>query len=376
MLNRHQDTGKDAVRDEIAGLRSQLADMGPVDKGLEEEVGRLCNSRAMRAVRAIVDSVASTDVTVLVWGESGVGKDIIPKLLHWASPRRHHSFVKVNCAALPLELLESELFGYERGAFTGAHRQKAGKFSLANKGTIFLDEIGELPWPLQAKLLHILQDREFSRLGSEDTVRVDVRVVAATNKDLARLVQQRLFREDLYYRLNVVNIHVLPLRERREEIPFLVDYFLQRFSQQYGRLRTRVSAETMRRFMEYPWPGNIRELENTVKRIVVLGSDDWAADELVVRSHADEPAPPVATRPTKPLLDGRFEIDDGLGLKEIGRRAAAMAERLALLRVLADVRWNRREAARRLKVNYKTILSKIDEYQIKGADATIMSPRE
>jgi transcriptional regulator with GAF, ATPase, and Fis domain len=283
--------------------------------------------------------------------------------------------VKVNCAALPLELLESELFGYERGAFTGAHRQKAGKFSLANKGTIFLDEIGELPWPLQAKLLHILQDREFSRLGSEETVRVDARVVAATNKDLARLVQQRLFREDLYYRLNVVNIHVLPLRERREEIPFLVDYFMQRFSQQYGRPRTCVSAETMRRFMEYPWPGNIRELENTVKRIVVLGSDDWVADELVVTTPADDPPPPGKATPASPVPDRRDELD-GLGLKEIGRRAAARAERLALLQVLADVRWNRREAARRLKVNYKTILSKIDEYQIKGADATIMSPRE
>jgi transcriptional regulator with GAF, ATPase, and Fis domain len=328
-----------------------------------EEEWRFTNSPAMRAVKAIIDSAAATDVTVLVWGESGVGKEIIPRLLHWKSPRRDRPFVKVNCAALPLELLESELFGYERGAFTGAHRQKAGKFALANKGTIFLDEVGELPWPLQAKLLHILQDREFSPLGSEETTRVDVRVVAASNQDVGHLVQQRLFREDLYYRLNVVNIHVPALRHRREEIPFLVDYFLRRFSQQYGRRRTAVSAETMRRFMEYTWHGNIRELENTVKRIVVLGSEAWVAEELVDGASPGLPPPPVEAPATYPVIDGAHD-GNGLGLKEISRRAAETAERIALQHVLGDVRWNRMEAARRLRVNYKTILSKIEKYGI------------
>ena len=359
---------KDTARDEIEGLGSQLAGMPVPDAACGDEEWRFTHSRAMRAVKAIVDNVAATDVTVLVWGESGVGKEIIPRLLHWKSPRRDHPFVKVNCAALPLELLESELFGYERGAFTGAHRQKAGKFALANKGTIFLDEIGELPWPLQAKLLHILQDREFSRLGSEETIRVDVRVVAATNQDLASLVQQRRFREDLYFRLNVIRVHVQALRHRREEIPILVDYFLRRFAQQYGRRSTTVSVETMRRFMEYPWPGNIRELENMMKRIVVLGSEDWVGEELVVGAAPDEIPPPEAAAP-RPSLDDLRDFDalrdfDGLGLKEIGQRAVAVAERIALQRVLGDVRWNRMEAARRLKVNYKTVLSKIEKYGI------------
>jgi two-component system, NtrC family, response regulator AtoC len=362
LRERQEKTGSVVVRDEIDALRSQLADLRGADDWSDEE-WRFTNSRAMRAVKAIVDSVAATDVTVLVWGESGVGKEIIPKLLHRKSPRRDHPFVKVNCAALPLELLESELFGYDRGAFTGAHRQKAGKFAMANKGTIFLDEIGELPWPLQAKLLHILQDREFSRLGSEETIRVDVRVVAATNKDLGLLVQRRLFREDLYYRLNVVNIHVQALQHRREEIPFLVDYFLRQFSQQYGRRRTAVSADTMQRFMEYAWPGNIRELENTVKRIVVLGSEAWVAEELVLgEARGESSASAEATAPTGGFDDLRYVA--GLGLKEIGQRAVAAAERLALQRVLEDVRWNRMEAARRLKVNYKTILSKIEKYGI------------
>jgi two-component system, NtrC family, response regulator AtoC len=367
---REEKTAGDTLRDEIEGLRSQLADQHVSNEWLEEE-WRFANSRAMRAVKMIVDSVAATDVTVLVWGESGVGKEIIPRLLHWKSPRRDHPFVKVNCAALPLELLESELFGYERGAFTGAHRQKAGKFALANRGTIFLDEISELPWPLQAKLLHILQDREFSRLGSEETTRVDVRVVAATNQDLTHLVQRRLFREDLYYRLNVVNLHVPALRHRREEIPFLVDYFLRRSSQQYQRRRTPVSADTMRRFMEYPWPGNIRELENTVKRIVVLGSEAWVAEELFVGTAPCAPPARVEAADTQSLLDDVPNFD-GLGLKEIGRRAVATVERLALQQVLGDVRWNRMEAARRLKVNYKTILSKIEKYGIgrNGRDNT------
>jgi two-component system, NtrC family, response regulator AtoC len=351
------------VQTEVDGLRSQLAGMGTPQDGPEED-WRFTNSPGMRAIKTIIDNVATTDVTVLVSGESGVGKEMILRALHAKSARRSHPFLKVNCAALPLELLESELFGYERGAFTGAHRQKAGKFEVANKGTIFLDEIGDIPWPLQAKLLHVLQDREFSRLGSEQNVRVEARMVAATNQDLAQLVQQRLFREDLYYRLNVVNIRVPPLRRRREEIPLLVDYFLRRFSQQYGRRRSAVSAETMLRFMRYAWPGNIRELENIIKRIVVLETETWVTEELVVGEERPEDDPaPVDAPPRKTVVDDRQEFD-GLGLKEIGRRAAARAERNALQRVLEDVHWNRMEAARRLKVNYKTILNKIVEYGI------------
>ena len=341
---------------EAKELRAQLAVLTSGQPALEEE-WRFANSPAMRVIRATIDRVASTDITVLVWGESGVGKEIIPKLLHSRSPRRDGPLVKVNCAALPLELLESELFGYERGAFTGAHRQKIGRFESANKGTIFLDEIGELPWPLQAKLLHILQDHEFSRLGSAHTIGVDVRVAAATNKDLAQLVQQRLFREDLYYRLNVVNIHVPALRYRREEIPFLVDHFLSKFGRQYGRAHAGVRSETLQHFLQYRWPGNVRELENTIKRIVVLGTEAWILEELRLDAS------------TEPSAGGGQTVEEdpptaGQSLTEIGRRAAADAERLALTRVLEEVHWNRMEAARRLKVNYKTILAKIEEYRI------------
>src|SRR5499426_1475859 len=264
------------------------------------------HSEPMRTVGRIIDGVAPTDVTVLVWGETGVGKEAVAWALHECSPRRDRPFVKVNCAALPLELLESELFGYERGAFTGAHRQKPGKFELANTGTIFLDEIGEMPMPVQAKLLQVLQDREFSRLGSQSDIRVDVRVIAATNKNLARLVQQGSFREDLYYRLNVLNIHVPPLRERQEEIPVLVEYFLDVYSREYGRARGEVSAETMQLFMDYGWRGNVRELENIIKRIVALGNESHVVQELTRRPEELPPIIPesaliaVAEPPTAP----------------------------------------------------------------------------
>jgi transcriptional regulator with PAS, ATPase and Fis domain len=314
------------------------------------------NSIRMLAVKEMIDRVAPTDATVLVWGESGVGKEMVARALHQKSPRRDRPFIKVNSAALPLELLESELFGYERGAFTGAHRQKPGKFELANMGTIFLDEIGEMPAPLQAKLLQVLQDREFARLGSRQDIRVDVRVIAATNKDLGKLVENGSFRQDLYYRLNVVNIHVPPLRERREEIPILLDEFLERYAQQYERPRQKITAATMRLFMNYSWPGNIRELENISKRIELLGSEE-PAQELVLR-----PAPvaePVPTR--RPLAAAASAPESTPTLKQIARKAALEAERAALKEVLDQVHWNRLEAARRLKVSAKTLRRKIQE---------------
>ena len=265
--------------------------------------------------------------------------------------------VHVNCAALPIDLLESELFGHVRGPSRARPRDRAGKFEVANGGTIFLDEIGELPWPLQPKLLRVLAAPGRSP-GSERPhhPRVDVRVVAATNKDLAQLVAQRLFRDDLYYRLNVVNIRVPALRHRREEIPFLVDHFLTKFGQQYGHGHPCVRAETLQHFLHYRWPGNVRELENTIKRIVVLGTEAWVPQELRLDASAEPPDSGGQTVEEEPTA--------GQSLTEIGRRAAAEAERLALTRVLEEVHWNRMEAARRLKVNYKTILAKIEDYQI------------
>jgi two-component system response regulator AtoC len=333
-------------------------------------------SDRMRAVKRVIDNVAPTDVTVLVWGETGVGKEIVAWCLHDGSPRRDRPFVKVNCAALPLELLESELFGYERGAFTGAHRPKPGKFEQAHTGTIFLDEVGEMPLPVQAKLLQVLQDRQFSRLGSREDIRVDVRVLAATNKNLAKLVAQKDFREDLYYRLNVINLYVPSLRERSEEISILTDRFLDHYAREYRRPRPRLSAATIERFKSYWWPGNVRELENIITRIVVLGSEDWVAGELspTRRSPAPDPlsALPVEGRTLReeqaahaegsspPHVSPRAD-DEPVGLKNIVKRAAKEAERAELHRELGRAHWRRVEAARRLKISYRTLLRKIEE---------------
>src|SRR5207244_5908084 len=231
----------------------------------------LCSSGKMQPIRDLVGKVAATNTTVLLRGESGVGKEVVARAIHKASPRAQKQFLKVNCAALPGELLESELFGHEKGAFTGAYRQKPGKFEAADGGTLLLDEIGEMPLRLQAKLLHVLQDGEFSRVGGERIIGTDVRLIASTNRDLESAMRAHQFREDLYYRLNVIEIRIPPLRERREEIPVLVDNFKRRFNVQYGRT-VEVPPDTVRVFMEYHWPGNIRELENAVKRIIVLGS--------------------------------------------------------------------------------------------------------
>src|SRR3989454_8278213 len=231
----------------------------------------MCASSAMQEVRQLISKVASTTATVLLRGESGVGKEVVAHAIHQVSSRANKSFVKVNCAALPGELLESELFGHEKGAFTGAYRQKPGRFELAHQGTLMLDEIGEMPLRLQAKLLHVLQDGEFSRVGGEKVIGTDTRLIAATNRDLEASMRAHQFREDLYYRLNVIEIRIPPLRERRDEIPVLADHFLKKFNAQYGR-SVEIPGETLRAFLDYEWPGNIRELENAVKRVVVLGS--------------------------------------------------------------------------------------------------------
>jgi two-component system response regulator AtoC len=305
----------------------------------------------MRAIRSIVESIADTDTTVLIRGESGVGKDLIARAVHAASARREGPFVKVNCAAIPQELLESELFGHEKGAFTGAHRRKPGQFEYANRGTIYLDEIGELPLALQAKLLHVLQDFRFSRVGGHAPIDVDARVIAATNRRLEEAMARGEFREDLYYRLNVVEIQVPPLRERREEIPALVTWFLAKFNAQYGRHKT-LAPETLTRLSEHPWSGNIRELENIIRRMVVLadGERDFAAQASRVNPLRAVPSQPAAS------------VTESL--REIARRGAREAERHALSEVLARVRWNRAEASRILKVSYKTLLNKIAECEL------------
>jgi two-component system response regulator AtoC len=306
-------------------------------------------SAQMRAIGTVIESIADTDATVLIRGESGVGKDLVARTLHATSARHGGPFIKVNCAAIPDGLLESELFGYEKGAFTGAHRRKPGQFEYANKGTLYLDEIAELPLALQAKLLHVLQDYRFSRVGGHELLEIDVRVLAATNQDLERAVAEGRFREDLYYRLNVVEIRVPPLRERREEIPELAARFLARFNAQYGRQR-QLTHETLARLMRYTWSGNVRELENVMRRLVLL-PDGEQAIALVTRDQSGHNGHGSASSLT--VVEG--------GLREIGRRGAREAERKALLEVLERVSWNRAAAARILQVSYKTLLTKISE---------------
>jgi len=336
----------------------------------------------MNEVRDLIGRVADTDVTVLIRGESGTGKELVARGVHAASPRRDRTFVKVNCAALPSELLESELFGFERGAFTGAIQDKPGKFEFADRGTMFLDEISEMAAPLQSKLLQVLQDGVFARLGGRQDVRVDVRVVAATNRDLEGAVQAGQFREDLFFRLNVVCITLPPLRQRRDEIRPLTEFFLARYSEHYNKPALAMATDTLRLFAEYEWPGNVRELENLVKRMVILGSDTAIRREVadaiagryqrvgpipalqqtrepVVPVAAAVPPPPAPAPPPAHVVSG--------SLKEIGRSAAREAERELIYRTLEHTRWNRREAAEILGISYKALLYKIKDAELDKA---------
>jgi transcriptional regulator with GAF, ATPase, and Fis domain len=308
-------------------------------------------SPRMRALLHDIRQVADTNATVLIQGESGVGKEVVAKTIHFASNRRRRPFVKINCASLPGELLESELFGHEKGAFTGAYRRKPGKFEIAERGTLFLDEVGELPLVLQAKLLHVLQDSEFARVGGTETIAADVRLVAATNRPLDKAVMGGSFREDLYYRLKVVDLYVPPLRERREEIAGLARAFVERFNEQFQRDVT-LSADSLRLLRDYPWPGNVRELENMMKRIVVLQGEHLLRQEL---------APTTITPPTPRAVLTAAGQPAPQTLKEIARQAALDAQRNAIRDALERVHWNRAEAARVLGISYKTLLYKIDQ---------------
>jgi two-component system response regulator AtoC len=377
---------------ELSDLRRQLSD----DQN-EAFIG-WGDSPAMRQVALIIEQVADSDVTVLIRGESGVGKELVARAIHQRSTRRHKPFVKVNCAALPAELLESELFGHEKGAFTGAATTRIGKFEQANFGTIFLDEIGEMKPALQAKLLHVLQDAEFTKLGSNKKIEVDVRVVTATNRDLEAMMVRGQFREDLYYRLKVIEAMVPPLRDRRDEIPALTDFFIAKYSQRYNRPVRPLSDELRHRFMEYPWPGNVRELENMIKRFVILQDEQLVVRELSkprpmahttmtlpasgpmsdytvappFHSTPASAAPPLEPEddeededvdgdPMEPAPAAAAPSQDGRRLAEVAREAALNAERTVIAETLKQVHWNRRKAAQLLGVSYKTLLNKIKE---------------
>jgi transcriptional regulator with GAF, ATPase, and Fis domain len=329
---------------------STFVEVGEVTR---EEGIFIYTSDKMHRIKEIIDQIANTDVTVLIQGESGVGKEVVARSIHLNSYRGERPFVKVNCAALPQELLESELFGYEKGAFTGAYRQKPGKFELANGGTIFLDEISEISLSLQGKLLQVLQDREFSRLGGKKDIRVDARVLVATNRNMEESVKNGRFREDLYYRLNVVNITIPPLRDRREEIPIFVEYFLDKFSKKYQKKITSLSDKMMKAFSQYHWLGNVRELENVIQRLVVLGNEKAIIEELIPVTKGDSIT--ESKKKTVPAKKG------WPSLKEVHQEAIRKAESEIILKALEMTNWNRKKAADILNISYKALLYKIKE---------------
>ncbi|NOK04250.1 MULTISPECIES: sigma-54 dependent transcriptional regulator [Myxococcus] len=416
-------------RQAVAPVLPSRTVMPVVDSAQEQRV-LISTSPAMRRARALVERIADTDVPVLLLGESGTGKEVIAREIHARSQRRNRPFIKVNCAALPGELLESELFGHERGAFTGATAEKPGKFELADQGTIFLDEIGEMAIRLQAKLLQVLQDEEFFRVGGKKSVRVDSRVVVATNRDLEKEIALGNFREDLFYRLNVVAIRLPALRERREDVVPLTDHFLKKYGRGYLSGVSELPTEVLHAFADYDWPGNVRELENMVRRLCVLKDPTLVLDELraAVRAPASAPSlptsyagddggpfgrahdegfrtPPPAVQvlempsrgaafglasvaPLSPPAHSPMVMESAnavvpapryvnpfdvpqpppppaptgeLSLKDIGKRAAMLAEREAILAMLQRTAWNKRRAATKLRISYKALLYKIKE---------------
>src|SRR5437667_454596 len=344
----------DAVIDQCLGTNQQNYSGEVEDIG--DEVFFVAASPNMRKLRSQAALVANVDIPVLMLGESGTGKEVMAKLIHKLSPRAHRMFLKVNCAAVPADLLESELFGYEAGAFTGANHAKPGKFEICNKGTILLDEIGEMPPSLQAKLLHVLQDQQFSRLGSRSVIKTDVRILAATNINIPEALASKRLREDLYYRLNAFTLQIPPLRERKEEIPILLKHFMTQLSEQYARPPLPYSAEMMRGCMTYNWPGNLRELGNFVKRYLVLGDEKLAINELQPRTDGSGAQfDPSASRSGS---------EPSGGLKSLARSAKDEAEGEAIAKALDETNWNRKQAAALLQISYKALLYKIRQYGI------------
>jgi len=354
------------VAGQVSLLKQELKERYQVEKNI------IGNSPVMREVYKTIGKVAGSDVTVLVQGESGTGKELVARAVHFNSGRLGKPFVAINCAAIPRELLESELFGSEKGAFTGAVERKLGKFEQANHGTLFLDEIGDMPLDLQAKILRVLQEREVTRTGGSQSIAVDVRIVAATNQELIEKVRQKEFREDLYYRLNVVPINLVPLRERREDIPLLVQYFLNRVCTEMDVLPKQCSDDAMALLTAYAWPGNVRELENTIKRAVILSNDpilattDFAGLEATASSShqagtgQETSLEALVDAKLRTCLNGVEQLENG----EIYTMVLEQVERPLIRFILEKTRWNQVKAADILGINRNTLRKKIHELGI------------
>lgn len=323
-------------------LRQELL----AEHGIDNIIGK---NVKMIELCQLIEKVAKSDASVLLHGESGTGKELFARAIHSLSQRKDKPYIAINCAAIPHELLENELFGSEKGAFTGAHARKMGKFEIANAGTIFLDEIGDMDIALQAKLLRVLQQKNFERLGGTKTVDVDVRVIAASNMDLPELIRMKKFREDLYYRLSVFPLNIPPLRERHDDIGALSDYFIAKYCKEMKKPVKSLTREALDLLVKYHWPGNVRELENTIERAVILAEGKKIGPEhLAIRLQRTSD----------------IQLREGAGLKEIGAHAQMTAEKATILRVLKQVRGNKRKCAEILKIDYTTLFDKIKKYEI------------
>ena len=343
---------EDAIQRCLYVPSRQLGEVEVKEIPLNEHISFIRATKRMAEIESQCTLVARADIPVLLLGESGTGKEVAAMLIHKMSTRSQRNFLKLNCAAMPADLLESELFGYEQGAFTGAVKAKPGKFELCDGGTIFLDEIGEMPAALQAKLLQVLQDGSFSRLGSRSTVKVDVRVIAATNIDIKEAIARKSFREDLYYRLNGFTVKMPPLRERKGEIPLLATHFMQKAVAKFGCDPLPISPELMQALMRYSWPGNLRELENTIKRYLVMRNEKDIFEEL------------TPMQAGKSLPRGSQPPDENISLKALVKNLKGNAEAAAIAQTLDEKGWNRKAAAIDLQISYKALLYKIKQYNL------------
>lgn len=328
-------------------------------------------SKDIVKINDLIKHVSDTCLNVVITGETGVGKEVVAQSLYKNSPRKNKPFVKVNCAALPEGLLESELYGYERGAFTGADQKKRGKFELANGGVLFLDEIGDMPISLQSKLLHVLQSGEYAPLGSEKELTTDTWLITATNHDLEKEIKKKIFREDLYYRLNIIRIHIPPLRKRPEDIQPLIDYYIDVYTSTYeNKHLLRPEKRTFEKLLAYRWPGNVRELQNVLKRVLVLGNWDEIIEGLDFDETADNTSSDGASFSPKAAASSAFNYSDppdleSFSLKDIRKQALDKVEKEAIAYVLGKTGWNRSKASRILKISYKTLLYKISDLDIR-----------
>ena len=326
-------------------------------------------SAPIMRVRELIEQIGSTDLNVLIRGETGTGKDVVARMIHQMSDRQRGPFAKVNCAALPADLLESELFGHERGAFTGAYKSKPGRFELADKGMIFLDEIGEMPPNLQATLLQVLEHREFFRVGGTDTIKVDVRLITATNIDIEKRIQEKEFRLDLFYRLNDLTIHIPPLRERDDDVAILAQHFLQSHCEKFNKSPWTLSDESVRALLGYGWPGNVRELQSLMKRVVIFGEEDISKH---IERHQDDSVLGGGVVQPVPISVGPFPMDpgfyEGKTLRDLNDEVVTGMERRAIQLSLEKQGWNRKRTAKELGVSYRCLLYKIQDYNLKPDD--------